>query len=122
MLGQATRLGKALLRTHLRRARRLVQSLPRLGRRKGEAAAQARRQAYARPIAVARKTQAQATRVGAAQAARRGLQGATVPAGEKIVNLFEPHSQSIVRHKAGSPSGRPLGVGRRASRSSSGAS
>jgi transposase, IS5 family len=130
-LGQAAGLGKALYRTRLRSARRLVRSLHRLGRRKGEAAAQAMRQAYARLIAVARKTHTQATRVGTAlharpeplaqrlarqldtylprvaraigQAVRRVLQGETVPAGEKIVSLFEPHSQIIVRHKAGKP-------------------
>jgi IS5 family transposase len=131
MLGETAGSGKALFRTRLRSARRLVQSLHRLGRRKGEAAAEAMRQAYARLIAVARKTLAQASRVGTAlrerpepparrlarqldtflprvaraiaQAARRVLQGETVPAGEKIVSLFEPHSQIIVRHKAGKP-------------------
>ena len=131
MLGEAAGAGKALFRTRLRSARRLVQSLHRLGRRKGEAAAEAMRLAYARLVAVARKTQAQATRVGTAlrkrpeppaqrlarqldtylprvaraiaQAVRRVLQGETVPAGEKIVSLFEPRSQIIVRHKAGKP-------------------
>jgi IS5 family transposase len=129
--GAGASLGKALFRTRLRSARRLVQSLHRLGRRKGEAAAEAMRQAYARLIAVTKKTCAQATRIGTAlrerpepparrlarqldtflprveqaiaQAARRVLQGETVPAGEKIVSLFEPHTQIIVRHKAGKP-------------------
>jgi transposase, IS5 family len=131
VLGEGASLGKTLFRTRLRSARRLVQSLHRLGRRKGEAAAEAMRQAYARLIAVARKTCAQATRIGTAlrkrpeppaqrlarqldtylprvaravaQAARRVLHGETVPAGEKIVSLFEPHTQIIVRHKAGKP-------------------
>jgi IS5 family transposase len=131
VLGAGASLGKALFRTRLRSARRLVQSLHRLGRRKGEAAAEAMRQAYARLIAVTKKTCAQATRIGTAlrerpepparrlarqldtflprveqaiaQAARRVLQGETVPAGEKIVSLFEPHTQIIVRHKAGKP-------------------
>jgi IS5 family transposase len=131
VLGEGASLGKALFRTRLRTARRLVRSLHRLGRRKGEAAAEAMRQAYARLIAVARKTCAQATRIGTAlrerpeppaqrlarqldtflprvaqaiaQAVRRVLRGETVPAGEKIVSLFEPHSQIIVRHKAGKP-------------------
>jgi transposase, IS5 family len=131
VLGPAASLSKARFRTRLRRARRLVQSLHRLGRRKGEAATEAMRQADARLIAVARKTQAQAIRVGTAlherpeppaqrlarqldtylprvaraitQAVRRVLQGETVPAGEKIVSLFEPRSQIIVRHKAGKP-------------------
>jgi transposase, IS5 family len=38
-----------------------------------------------------------------AQTTRRVLQGEMVAAGEKIVSLFEPHSQIIVRHKAGKP-------------------
>jgi transposase, IS5 family len=131
VLGEGASLGKALFRTRLRSARRLVRSLHRLGRRKDEAAAGAMRLAYARLIAVTRKTCAQAIRVGTAlrerpeppaqrlarqldtylprvaqaiaQAVRRVLQGETVPAGEKIVSLFEPHSQIIVRHKAGKP-------------------
>jgi transposase, IS5 family len=131
VLGEGASLGKALFRTRLRSARRLLQRLHRLGRRKGEAAAAAMRQAYARLIAVTKKTCAQATRIGTAlrerpeppaqrlakqldtylprvaraiaQAARRVLQGETVPASEKIVSLFEPHTQIIVRHKAGKP-------------------
>src|SRR4051794_41675131 len=95
------------------------------------------RRAYARLIAVARKTCAQATRIGTArrerpeppaerlarqldtflprvaqaiaQAVRRVRRGETVPAGEKIVSLFEPHSQIIVRRKAG----KPVGFGRK---------
>jgi IS5 family transposase len=31
----------------------------------------------------------------------RVIQGETVPAKEKIVSLFEPHTQVIVRHKTG---------------------
>ena len=131
VLGEAAGGGKELFRTRLRSARRLVRSLHRLGRRKGDAAARAMREAYARLIAVARKTHAQAARVGAAlrerpepparrlarqldtflprveraiaQAVRRVLGGETVPAGEKIVSLFEPHTRIIVRHKAGKP-------------------
>ena len=37
------------------------------------------------------------------QTVRRVLGGETVPASEKIVSLFEPHTQIIVRHKAGKP-------------------
>ena len=131
VLGEAAGGRKELFRTRLRSARRLVRSLHRLGRRKGDAAARAMREAYARLIAVARKTHAQAARVGAAlrerpepsarrlarqldvylprveraiaQAVRRVLEGETVPAGEKIVSLFEPHTRIIVRHKAGKP-------------------
>ena len=127
----AGRLGPAVFRTRTRSARRLVQSLHRLGRRKGGAAAPAMQRAYARLIAGARKTQGQAmavcsvlrTRRAAAarrlreqletflprleralrQTERRILRGETVPATEKIVSLFEPHTQIIVRHKAGKP-------------------
>src|SRR4051794_4556497 len=131
MLGEVGGREKELFRTRLRSARRLVRSLHRLGRRKGDAAERAMREAYARLIAIARKTHAQAARVGAAlrerpepparrlawqldtflprvertiaQAARRVLKGEAVPAGEKIVSLFEPHTRIIVRHKAGKP-------------------
>jgi IS5 family transposase len=117
--------------THTRSARRLVQGLHRLARRKGTQAVNAMRQAYARLIDVAQQTQRQAVRVGAAlrtrteaaphrlvqrieafmprldrvvaQAVRRVLEGGTVPAGDKLVSLFEPHSRIIVRHKAGKP-------------------
>ena len=89
------------------------------------------RQAYAGLLDVARATQRQAARVGAAlraqasapaqrlarqiaaftprldpvmaQTVRRVLQGEAVPASEKLVSLFEPHTQIIVRHKAGQP-------------------
>jgi IS5 family transposase len=130
-LKETADLGKAVFRTRTCSARRLVQSLHRLGRRKGEAARQAMRTAYTRLIAVAQKTRAQAARVCAVlqtrraaparrlrekfetfmprleqvirQTVRRVLGGETVPAGEKIVSLFEPHTQIIVRHKAGKP-------------------
>lgn len=127
----AARLGPAAFRTRTRSARRLIQSLHRLGRRKGGAALPAVQQAYARLIAVARKTRGQAMRVcsilrtrraaaarhlreqletvlprlerALLQTERRILRGETVPAGAKIVSLFEPHTQIIVRHKAGKP-------------------
>lgn len=38
-----------------------------------------------------------------AQATRRVLAGEVVPAKEKIVSLFEPHTQIITRHKPGKP-------------------
>lgn len=37
------------------------------------------------------------------QTARRVLQGEAVPATEKIVSLFEPHTQILQRHKPGKP-------------------
>jgi hypothetical protein len=38
-----------------------------------------------------------------AQATRRVLRDEAVPAGEKILSLFEPHTQAIRRHKPGKP-------------------
>src|SRR5918912_4104852 len=130
-LKETTELGKAVFRTRSRSARRQVQSLHRLGRRTGEVARQAMRTAYTRLIAVAQKTRAQGARVCAllqarraaparrlrekfetflprlewviTQTVRRVLGGETVPASEKIVSLFEPHTQIIVRHKVGKP-------------------
>lgn len=47
------------------------------------------------------------------QAHRRVLAGAVVPAAEKLVSLFEPHTQVIQRHKPGKPVefGRKLWLG-----------
>jgi IS5 family transposase len=131
VLGGAAGFGQAVFRTRTRSARRLVQGLHRLGRGKGEEVVQAMRRAYARLIAVARKTQGQAEQVCTmlrprreataqrlvqqfetflprlkqvlVQTERRAIRGETVPAGDKIVSLFEPHSRIIVRHKAGKP-------------------
>ena len=38
-----------------------------------------------------------------ARPSRRVLGGETVPAGEKLLSLFEPHTRLITRHKAGKP-------------------
>jgi transposase, IS5 family len=130
-LGAAGQVSQRVFRRRTRSCRRLVQSLHRLARRKGAGAGQAVAQVYARLIAIAHKVQRQASTVYTAlgaradataqrladqitlflprleramtQARRRVLQGETVPAGEKIVSLFEPHTQIIVRHKAGKP-------------------
>ena len=40
---------------------------------------------------------------GIQQASRRVLEGKTVPAPEKLLSLFEPHTQIIPRFKAGKP-------------------
>jgi IS5 family transposase len=109
-----------------------------VARRKGEQAAEELREAYAKLIAIAKASRAQAARVRAAlqaqgeavarrlvehfdqalplmeqaidQAARRVLEGEAVPAEEKLLSLFEPHTQVIRRHKAGQPTefGRKL--------------
>ena len=127
----AAGLSRGVFRTRTRSVRRLVQRLHRLARRKGEGATERLRHAYARLIGVARKSRGQAAAVCAAlrarsevnarrlgrqfatflprveraiaQATRRVLKGEAVPAAEKIVSLFEPHTRIIVRHKAGKP-------------------
>lgn len=129
LIGAGADLGREAFRTRTRSVRRLAQQIHRIARRKGEAAAEEMRQAYQRLLAVARKSRAQADRVGAAlrteadpraqrlvgqleqflprvdqairQAERRVIQGESVPATEKIVSLFEPHTQVIRRHKSG---------------------
>jgi transposase, IS5 family len=132
VLGEAAAgLSRGMFRTRTRSARRLVQGLHRLGRRKGDEAGRAMRRAYARLITLTRKTWRQAARVGVilgaradaaaqrlarqvegflprveraiAQTVRRVLKGEAVPAAEEIVSLFEPHTRIIVRHKAGKP-------------------
>jgi IS5 family transposase len=117
--------------------RRLAQQVHRLARRKGEEAAEEMRSAYQRLAALGQQTCAQAIRARRAladqaeaaaqrlraqidqvlplvqqaieQAVRRVLHGESVPAKEKIVSLFEPHTQIIQRHKAG----RPVEFGRK---------
>jgi IS5 family transposase len=129
--GQATGLGQAAFRSRMRSVRRLVRQLQRLARRKRDEATARLRLAYGRLITVARKTQAQAAKVCVAlqgqtgasaqrlvrqfaqflprvervitQSVRRVLQGEVVPAQDKLVSLFEPHTQIIVRRKTGKP-------------------
>ena len=112
--------GREAFRTRTRSARRLTQTIHRLARRTTASAAGPMRHAYARLLAVARQSRAQAARVGALlrthagatarrlveqfetlgprvdqairQTARRVLQGEAVPAREKLVSLFEPHT------------------------------
>ena len=129
LLHESTGRGRAAFRTRTRSARRLTQTIHRLARRTTASAAGPMRHAYARLLAVARQSRTQAARVcavlqthasGAAQrlvehletfgprveqairqTARRVLAGEQVPAREKLVSLFEPHTQIHVRQKAG---------------------
>jgi transposase, IS5 family len=129
VLGEGAALGHAAFRTRTRSVRRLTQQLHRVARRKGEQAAEDLKQAYAKLIGITQASQRQATRVAAAlrdratdagqriadqfehflplvdqaiaQATRRVLRGEAVPAEEKLLSLFEPHTQAIRRHKAG---------------------
>jgi transposase, IS5 family len=128
-MGSAAGLGSQAFRSRTRSARRLVRQLHRLARRKGEEATAALQQTYGRLIEAAQKTCAQAYRVGAVlrghagtsmqrlvqqfdrflprvaqvidQTVRRVCHGEVVPAQDKLVSLFEPHTQIIVRRKAG---------------------
>jgi IS5 family transposase len=130
VLGKAAQtLGPEAFRSRVRTVRKLAQQLHRIARRKGAEARDALQAAYGHLIDTARRTGAQARRVlevltrrtrppakrlaqrigtflpllvqGIAQASRRVLQGKAVPASEKVLSLFEPHSQIIPRFKAG---------------------
>jgi len=129
VLGETTKLGGEVFRTRMRSVRRLTQELHRVSRRKGEEAAEELTETYRRLIGVAEQSQTQALQVAAAltdqadhtatrvvrqlecflplveqvisQAQRRVLGGEKVPAAEKLVSLFEPHTQIIKRHKSG---------------------
>jgi transposase, IS5 family len=129
-LGEAAAgLGEAF-RSRVRTVRKLSQQLHRAARSKGEQGREALRAGYARLIATAKRTAAQGRRVLEAvrgrgdepearrlavrfeevlprlrqvirQAERRVLKGDPVPAGEKVLSLFEPHTQIVPRFKAG---------------------
>jgi IS5 family transposase len=128
-VGHAAPPGPQAFRSRVRSVRRLLRQLHRLARRKGEGATEQLQRPYERLLAVARKTQAQAVRVCTllrgqtlpsaprlvrqfeqvlprverviAQTVRRVLHGEVVPAQAKLVSLFEPHTQIIVRRKTG---------------------
>jgi IS5 family transposase len=130
VLGKAAAsLGPAAFRSRVRTVRRLAQQLHRIARRKGAGAREALKAAYRHLIDTAQRTGSQARRVvaalqrrtkpparrlaqrigmvlpllvqGIAQATRRVLEGDEVPAPEKLLSLFEPHTQIIPRFKAG---------------------
>jgi IS5 family transposase len=131
VLGEGARLGAEAFRTRTRSVRRVTQQLHRVARRKGEQAAEELKQAYAKLLGIAQASRRQAARVAAtlrdqaagqgqrlaeridhflplvdqaiAQATRRVLQGEAVPAADKLLSLFEPHTQAIRRHKPGKP-------------------
>ena len=124
-------LPRAVFQSHTRSVRRLAQRIHRVARRKGEQAAEDLQSAYRQLVDVAERTRTQARRVcqvldaqsdapagrlvaqfeyvlpvvekAITQATRRVLAGEVVPAKEKIVSLFEPHTQVITRHKPGKP-------------------
>jgi transposase, IS5 family len=127
------RLGKKeVFRTRNRSVRRVSQQLHRIARRKGEKARKELKEAYQKLIAITQASCAQAVRVvgalrryadesgarrlleslehfvplveqGIAQATRRVLHDEQVPAAEKLLSLFEEHTQIITRQKMGKP-------------------
>jgi len=130
VLGEAASGLNEAFRSRVRAVRRLSQQLHRIARRKGDAGRAALKAAYGRLAATARRTAAQGRRVlkalreradapgarrlaarleevlprlkqGIDQAWRRVILGETVPSGEKLLSLFEPHTQVIPRFKAG---------------------
>ena len=131
VLGDGVAVGKRAFRTRTRSVRRLTQRLHRVARRKGEQAAEDLKEAYAQLIGIAKASRAQAARVAEAlrehaadqaqrlverfdhfvplveqaieRATRRVLRGEPVPSEEKLLSLFEPHTQVIRRQKAGKP-------------------
>jgi IS5 family transposase len=131
VVGEQAELGRDAFRTRTRSVRRLAQQIHRVARRKGEAAAEKLQEAYRELIGIVQASRRQAQRVKAVaqaqgrprarrlvaqfdrflplvgraidQAARRVLDGEVVPAGEKLLSLFEPHTRLITRHKAGKP-------------------
>jgi IS5 family transposase len=133
VLGEdATRLGKEAFRTRNRSVRRLSKKLHRIAlRKKSEEAAQELKGAYCQLVRITRASLAQAGRVAGAlrqradtrshrladklehfvpliergidQAVRRVLREEQVPAAEKVLSLFEPHTMIITRRKVGKP-------------------
>ncbi len=129
VVGAAPGLATTVFQSHHRSVRRLAQQMDRVARRKGEEAVAEMKGAYTNLIQITQQSQAQARKVcdvlrthseGAAQqlvhqfatflpridqaisqTLRRVIDGEVVPAKEKIVSLFEPHTQVIVRHKTG---------------------
>jgi IS5 family transposase len=125
------RLGKEAFRTRNRSVRRLTKKLHRIALRKGEEAAEELKGAYRQLVRITRASLAQAGRVAGAlreradtrshrladklehfvplvergidQAVRRVLREEQVPAAEKVLSLFEPHTMIITRRKVGKP-------------------
>ena len=125
-------MGKEIFRTRNRSVRRVAQRLHRITRRKGEKAREELKEAYRKLITITQASCAQAERVvkalrgyadeskarrlleglehfvplveqGIAQTTRRVLHGEQVPAAEKLLSLFEEHTQIITRQKMGKP-------------------
>jgi IS5 family transposase len=138
-LGEAASGLKEAFRSRVRSVRRLSQRLHRIARRKGDEGREALKAAYGRLVGIGKRAAAQGRRAlealrgrgddpgarrlagqleevlprlkrAVGQAERRVLEDDPVPSGEKLVSLFEPHTQVIPRFKAGKPAefGRKL--------------
>ena len=131
MLKDEAELGKQVFRNRGRSARRQARQVGEAMRKRGETARKQGRQAYRKLVEVTQATVKQAQLVLAAlqtmegkpakklasvldtfipraeqvisQAVRRVFEGEKVPAKEKIVSIFEPHSDIIRRNKARKP-------------------
>ena len=131
VLQDQTDLGQQVFRNRIRSVRRLARQVGEAMRKRGETAREQGMQAYHKLVKATQQTIKQAQRVlpalqaatdeGAenlsailetfipraeqvvSQAVRRVFQGEKVPAGEKIVSLFEPHTAIIRRNKARKP-------------------
>jgi len=129
LLADGAALSTQAFADHTRSAKRQMKRITQTARQRGEAAADKLKSAYRRLLAVAKSSIAQAQRVGQAlaqqsdqaagqlatqldqlgkqveqiisQTERRVLQGEQVPAGEKTVSIFEPHTRIIRKGKPG---------------------
>jgi IS5 family transposase len=129
VLGDGAALPKEVFRSRIRSVRRLAQRIHRIARRRGQEAAEELKDVDERLVTVSEATRRQVELVRTAlekeagdaskrliqqfehfaplvdqaitQARRRVLQGEAVPAQEKLLNLFEPHTQLHVRQKPG---------------------
>lgn len=131
VLGEQAALGQEVFRNRIRSVRRLARQVGEAMRRGGERAKTEGKTAYRKLIRATEATIQQAQQVlpvlqkqatdqakklaqtlqtflpraqqVVAQTVRRVLQGEKVPASEKIVSIFEPHSDIIQRNKAHKP-------------------
>ena len=131
ILGEQTELGKETFRNRLRSARKLGRTISQQMGKRTEKAKEAGVAGYKRLIQTVKQTITQATEVADAlkgqasqsserlqetfetyiaraqqvidQTTRRILQGEQVPASDKIVSIFEPHTDIIRRNKTGKP-------------------
>jgi len=131
VLGASTQLGSEVFRNRVRSARRLARQVGEAMRRTSDAAKAEGQRAYRRLVQTTRQTLSQAQQVLPAlkrlagktaqtltqtletflprveqvvdQTTRRVLDQEKVPAGEKIVSLFEAHSDILRRNKAHKP-------------------